>query len=61
MNARALNYAAYTNRALIANELSIAQMVSLSSWAQYLQTHADSTARLGCQSQYSEPVAKGMP
>ncbi len=60
MNARALNYTAYTNRALIANELSIAQMVSLSSWAQYLQTHAVSTARLGCQSQYSEPVGKGM-
>lgn len=60
MNARALNHAAYTNRALIANEVSIAQMVSLASWAQYLQTHADSTAQLGCQTYYAEPVAKGM-
>ncbi len=60
MNARALNFAAYTNRALIANEVAIAQMVSLSSWVQFVQTHADSTAQLGCQTQYAEPVAKGM-
>lgn len=60
MNARALNFAAYTNRALIANEVAIAQMVSLSSWVQYVETHADSTARLGCQTQFSEPIGKGM-
>lgn len=60
VNARALNHAAYTNRALIANEVSIAQMVSLASWAQYLQTHAESTGQLGCQTYYAEPVAKGM-
>lgn len=61
MNARALNFAAYTNRALIANEVAIAQMVSLSSWAQYVQTHAESTARLGCEvPQYAEPAVKGM-
>lgn len=61
MNARALNHAAYTNRALIANEVAIAQMVSLSSWAQYVQTHADSTAQLGCSvPQYAEPTAKAM-
>jgi hypothetical protein len=60
MHARALNYAAYTNRAMIANEVSIAQMVSLSSWIQYVETHADSTAMLGCETQYSEPVAKAM-
>jgi len=60
MNARALNHAAYTNRALIANEVTIAQLVSLASWAQYLQTHAESTGRLGCQTYYAEPVAKGM-
>ncbi|MBK4733739.1 pilus assembly protein TadG-related protein [Noviherbaspirillum pedocola] len=40
MQARALNYDAYSNRALVANEVLIAQMVSLSSWAQYAQQHA---------------------
>jgi hypothetical protein len=40
MEARALNYDAYSNRALVANEVLIAQMVSLSSWAQYAQQHA---------------------
>ena len=33
--ARALNFQAYTNRAMVANEVSIAQAVSLKSWAQY--------------------------
>ncbi|MFC5475470.1 pilus assembly protein TadG-related protein [Paraherbaspirillum soli] len=60
MHARALNYLAYTNRAMVANEVTIAQMVSLSSWAQYTKTHAESTAQLGCETQYSEPVAKTM-
>ena len=40
MHARALNFNAYGNRALVANEVLVAQMVSLSSWAQYAQTHA---------------------
>ncbi|HJW55786.1 MAG TPA: pilus assembly protein TadG-related protein [Burkholderiaceae bacterium] len=35
LEARSLNFDAYGNRALIANEIAIAQMVSLSSWAQY--------------------------
>ncbi|MES9825789.1 MAG: pilus assembly protein TadG-related protein [Candidatus Thiodiazotropha endolucinida] len=33
--ARALNYQAYTNRAMVANQVSIGQMVSLTSWTQY--------------------------
>ena len=33
--ARILNFEAYTNRALIANEVSIAQLVSLDSWVAY--------------------------
>ncbi|MDB5822449.1 MAG: hypothetical protein JWR21_1153 [Herminiimonas sp.] len=41
LQARALNFDAYTNRALIANEVLVAQMVSLSSWSQYAQTHAE--------------------
>ena len=35
LEARGMNFDAYQNRALIANEVTIAQMVSLSSWAQY--------------------------
>jgi len=41
MQARALNFDAYANRALVANEVLVAQMVSLSSWSQYAQTHAE--------------------
>ena len=33
--ARALNFQAYTNRAMVANQVSIGQMVSLTSWTQY--------------------------
>src|SRR3569832_2251218 len=35
MNARAFNYQAYTNRAMVANTVAIAQLMSLSSWVQY--------------------------
>ncbi len=38
MQARTLNYEAYLNRAIIANELAIAQAVSMVSWTQYFQT-----------------------
>lgn len=41
MQARALNFTAYGNRALIANEVFIAQMVSVSSWAQYVGDWTD--------------------
>ncbi len=33
--ARSYNFAAYTNRAMVANQVAIAQMVSLASWARY--------------------------
>jgi hypothetical protein len=33
--ARVLNYDAYTNRAMIANEIAIGQAVGLASWAKY--------------------------
>lgn len=33
--ARSLNFQAYTNRAMVANQVSMAQLVSLSSWANY--------------------------
>lgn len=35
MNARTLNYEAYANRAMLANTVAIAQLVSLASWIQY--------------------------
>ena len=57
MHARALNFDAYTNRALMANETMIAQMVSLSSWLQYAQGHVDAVPPLACYTAYSIPVA----
>jgi len=41
MHARALNFDAYNNRALMANEMLVAQMVSLSSWVQYAKMHVE--------------------
>lgn len=38
--ARVLNYDAYTNRAIVANEIAIGQAVGLSSWAKYMGTSA---------------------
>lgn len=58
MHARALNYLAYTNRALIANEVAVAQAVSLVSWARYEEEHGKSTIPLNCGSWYSYPIAK---
>ncbi len=40
MHARALNFEAYTNRAMMANTVAIAQLVSLSSWSQYVSNLA---------------------
>ncbi len=37
--AKALNFAAYMNRAQVANEVAISQMVSMWSWANMLHTH----------------------
>lgn len=48
MHARALNFDAYTNRALIANEVTIAQMVSISSWINYAQDHSTRARTLNC-------------
>ncbi len=39
--ARVLNYDAYTNRAIVANEIAIAQMLSLQSWVHYFDTAID--------------------
>src|SRR5690606_29071692 len=37
--ARVMNFAAYTNRARIANEVAVDQMVSLWSWMNMIHTH----------------------
>ncbi len=39
--ARVLNYDAYTNRAIIANEIALGQAVGLASWARYAGTAAE--------------------
>lgn len=44
--ARALNYEAYVNRAIIANELAIAQAISMVSWLRYFQAAVYNVATL---------------
>lgn len=39
--ARMLNYDAYTNRAIIANQIAIGQAVGLASWSKYMGTSAE--------------------
>lgn len=41
VEARALNYDAYLNRAMVANQLAIAQIISFSSWIKYFAVAAD--------------------
>jgi hypothetical protein len=55
--ARSLNYQAYLNRAIVANEVATAQLVSLRSWSQYVArvtTNADRITR------YIPPLAAPM-
>lgn len=49
VHARALNYEAYVNRAIIANELAIAQAVSMVSWLRYFE---DAVAQSGVVDDY---------
>lgn len=44
VQARALNYQAYVNRAIMANELAIAQSISLVSWLRYFETAVNNAA-----------------
>lgn len=61
LHARALNFDAYTNRALIANEVMIAQTVSVSSWVQYAQGHVQDVPPLNCyEVVYSVPFWLGL-
>lgn len=62
MHARALNFDAYTNRALMANEVTIAQMVSVSSWIHYLEDHTNRVSPMNCRYPfiYSVPAVNGL-
>lgn len=63
MHARAMNYMAYTNRAMVADEVTIAQAVSLASWGKYLEEHGQSAMSLGCNPEnyyISEPALEMM-
>lgn len=61
MHARALNFDAYTNRALMANEVMIAQAVSMASWAAYVADHSQSAqTQMNCTNQYAVPVWLGL-
>jgi hypothetical protein len=52
MHARTLNFQAYTNRAMVANTVTIAQLVSLASWVQYVDTAATYGFMLGNRFKY---------
>lgn len=63
MHARSMNFAAYTNRAMVADEIAISQSVSLASWGNYLEEHGLSAMALGCNPEnayQSEPAAELM-
>jgi len=46
LEARALNYDAYTNRAIVANEVAIAQAISLISWMHYFEAAVENAPNL---------------
>lgn len=55
--ARSLNYQAYLNRAIVANEVAIAQLVSLRSWSKYLGTLTGNASKVA---QFIPPLAAPM-
>jgi len=55
--ARSLNFQAYLNRAMVANEVATAQLVSLRSWAQYVDTLTTNADRI---TRYIPPLAAPM-
>ena len=44
--ARSLNFQSYMNRAIVANEVALAQLVSLRSWSRYVATATSNGARV---------------
>jgi len=58
--ARVLNYHAYANRAILANEVAIAQAVTLLAWAKYFETLARNATLLGELMPPAAPVLAGV-
>jgi len=58
--ARVLNYHAYANRAIVANEVAIAQAVTLLAWAKYFERLTLNAALLGKVFPVAEPVLTGV-
>lgn len=59
--ARNLNFIAYTNRAMVANEVSIGQMVALLSWAKHYKQVDGFVAKAYAFPLYSIPIAPPTP
>jgi hypothetical protein len=57
--ARVLNYHAYSNRAIVANEVAIAQAVTLLAWAQYFESLTRNATAFATLLPAAEPVLVG--
>jgi hypothetical protein len=57
--ARVLNYHAYSNRAIVANEVAIAQAVTLLAWASYFESLARNATAFATLLPPAEPVLVG--
>ena len=57
--ARVLNYHAYANRAIVANEVAIAQAVTLLAWSKYFESLATNAAVIGAYLPVAGPVLHG--
>ena len=70
VEARDLNFASYMNRAIVANEVGIAQFVGLASWAYHFQSFAQyigfynncclAPATLGASNAFIQPLVTSM-
>jgi hypothetical protein len=58
--ARVLNYHAYANRAIVANEVAIAQAVTLLAWSKYFETLTRNAASFATLFPPAEPVLTGV-
>jgi hypothetical protein len=54
--ARVLNYHAYSNRAIVANEVAIAQAVTMVAWARYFESLTQNAAQFSTLLPVAEPV-----
>lgn len=54
--ARVLNYHAYSNRAIVANEVAVAQAVTLVAWSRYFESLASNAAQFSALWPPAEPV-----